>query len=576
MRDRPIAGRQPEESVAVAALGRTIASIARSRFDLDEVLQAVVEEAAQICDADSANIAVRDGDTYRMRAFTGFSPEFQELVRGVAYTPDRESVVGRALLEARVVHIEDVLADSELSPGTVQDAVRRAGGFRTDLGVPIRYDGELIGVIAAARNEVRPFSDLELELVQQFADQAAVAINLARLLAETHDALERETAVGHVLRSISRSAFDLNAVLQTVLDSVVRLTRADQGNILREDGGVFRARAFSHDVPQEFRDIISAIAFRPERGSAMGRALLERQAVQIVDVLADPEYDLAEAQRVVGFRTILGAPLLRDGEPIGVLSVWRRDVRPFTSTELTLLATFADQAVLAIENARLFETIERQRVELARYAPQAAELLSSAEGEKLLAGHRREITALFADMRGFTAFAEKADPEEVLGVLRQYHTAVGELAVANGGTVEHFAGDGLMVFFNDPTPIHDHQLAAVRTACAMRDQFGALSVAWRKRGYELGLGIGVAAGYATVGRIGFEGRYDYGAVGTSVILASRLSSAARAGQILVSQRVMAAVEDLVEADAVPDLELKGFSSLTTAYAVRACLDRSAT
>lgn len=505
-----------------------------------------------------------------MRAFTGFSPEFEELVRSVVYTPDRESVVGRALLEARVVHIEDVLADQALSTGTVQAAVRHSGGIRTDLGVPIRSDGQLIGVIAAARNEVRPFSDREIDLVQHFADQAAVAINLARLLAETHDALERETAVGLVLRSISRSTFDLDAVLQTVLDAAVRLSRADQGSIVRDSGGVFQARAFSHDVPQEFRDIISAISFTPERGSAMGRALLERQVVQIADALADPEYELAEAQRAVGFRTILGAPLLRDGEPIGVLAVWRREVRPFTSTELTLLTTFADQAVLAIENARLFETIERQRTELARYAPQAAVLLSTAEGEQLLAGHRREITALFADIRGFTAFAEKADPEEVLGVLRQYHTAVGELAVANGGTVEHFAGDGLMVFFNDPTPIDDHQLAAVMTACAMRDQFATLSAAWRKRGYELGLGIGIAAGYATVGRIGFEGRYDYGAVGTSVILASRLSSAAKASQILISQRVMAMVEDRVDADVVPDLELKGFSSSITAYAVQVC------
>jgi class 3 adenylate cyclase len=388
-----------DEAAALAALGRTIASIARSRFDLDEVLQTVIEEAARLCDADSGDIAVREGDTYRMRAFTGFSPEFEALARDLRFSPDRESVVGRTLLEGRVVHIEDVHADPELSRGTVQDAVRHAGAIRTDLGVPIRFEGEIIGVIAAARNQVRPFSASELDLVQHFADQAAVAISLARLLG----------------------------------------------------------------------------------------------------------------------------------------------------------------------------TIERQRTELARYAPQAAELLSSAEGEGLLAGHRREITALFADMRGFTSFAEKADPEEVLGVLREYHSTVGELAVANGGTVEHFAGDGLMVFFNDPAPIANHQFAAVANACAMRDRFATLSAAWRKRGYELGLGIGIATGYATIGRIGFEGRYDYGAVGTSVILASRLSSAAKAGQILISQRVMAAVENQVEADIVPSLDLKGFSSATTAYAVRSCL-----
>lgn len=379
---------------AVAAFGRVLAAIARSDFNLRKVLQSVVEEAAVLCQADAANIAVRRGSVYRMSAFTGFTPKFEELVAELEYEPGGGSVVARALRDARVVQIEDVLVDPEF----VMSEVQRAGGFRTDLGVPIRFDDQVIGVIAAARTEVRPFSDREVGLVEHFADQAAIAIRLAEL----------------------------------------------------------------------------------------------------------------------------------------------------------------------------FETIDRQVTELARYAPQAAALLSSVEGEILLAGHRREITALFADLRGFTAFAERADPEEVLGVLRQYHATVGELAVRDGGTVEHFAGDGLMVFYNDPTPIEDHQLAAVRTACEMRDRFAELSATWRKRGYELGLGIGVATGYATVGRIGFEGRYDYGAIGTSVILASRLSSAAAGGQVLISQRVMAAVDEWVDAEPVPDLSLKGFSTPITAHSVLRC------
>jgi class 3 adenylate cyclase len=193
-------------------------------------------------------------------------------------------------------------------------------------------------------------------------------------------------------------------------------------------------------------------------------------------------------------------------------------------------------------------------------SPDVAASLLEDPGRAALGGQIVQVTALFADLRGFTAFAEKADPEEVLGVLRDYHATVGVLAVANQGTLEHFAGDGLMVFFNDPAPVPDHQLAAVRTACAMRDRFARLAAAWRKRGYDLGLGIGIATGYATVGRIGIEGRYDYGAVGTSVILASRLSSAARAGEILISQRVMAAVEEAVDPEETRELELKGFSS----------------
>jgi class 3 adenylate cyclase len=549
---------------ALAAVGRVLAAVTGSGFELQPILDRIAAEAADLCHADVAFVFLREGDLFHFVAASGGRPGHWDYERSHPDPINRESIVGRVALAGEPVQIEDVPADPEYRAGAYTQ-----GGHRTLLGVPIKTDDELIGAFGLGRVAVSPFSDAEIGLVSLFADQAAIAIRLARLLTETHEALERQTAVGEVLQTISRSTFELDSVLQAVLDNAVRLSHADQGNITREMGGEFRARVFSADVPKEFRDLMTGFVPVPGRGSAMGRAMLERAPIQIVDVLADPEYELAEAQRIAGFRTILGVPMFRDGEPIGVLSVWRRHVQEFSSSEISLLKTFADQAVLAIENVRLFETIDRQRTELARYAPQVAELLSSAEGEQLLAGHRREITALFADLRGFTAFAERAEPEEVFSVLRQYHTAVGELAVANGGTVEHFAGDGLMVFFNDPQIVPDHQLAAVRTACEMRERFGVLSAAWRKRGYELGLGIGIAAGFATLGRIGFEGRYDYAAIGNSVILASRLSGAAEANQILVSQRVFASIEEAVDAEPVAGLKLKGFTDATTAYAVAA-------
>ena len=555
------------EREALAAVGRVMGAVAGARFELQPILDRIAAEASALCSADAAFVFLLAGDLFHFAAASGGRPHHWEWERSHPQPIDRTSIVGRVALTGDAVQIDDLAADHEYQAGAYN-----VGGFRTLLGVPIRTDGELIGAFGLGRNKVRPFADAEIELMGLFADQAAIAMRVARLLADTHEALERETAIGQVLQSISRSTFELDAVLQAVLDSAVRLSHAAQGNILREVGGRFRASAFSLDVAAGVRELISNRQVGPERGSAMGRALLERAPVQIIDVLADPEYELAEVQRLAGFRTILGVPLLRDGEPIGVLSVWRKHVEEFTTSEISLLTTFADQAVLAIENVRLFETIDRQRTELARYAPQVAELLSSADGEQLLSGHRREITALFADLRGFTAFAEQAEPEEVFSVLRQYHTAVGELAVANGGTVEHFAGDGLMVFFNDPQLVPDHQLAAVRTACEMRERFSVLSTAWRKRGYELGLGIGIAAGFATLGRIGFEGRYDYAAIGNSVILASRLSGAAQANQILISQRVFASIEELVEAEAVPDLDLKGFSHAMTAYAVESVRD----
>jgi len=208
----------------------------------------------------------------------------------------------------------------------------------------------------------------------------------------------------------------------------------------------------------------------------------------------------------------------------------------------------------------LTATIERQREELSRFlSPQVAALVSSPQGEQLLAGHRRQITAVFCDLRGFTAFAETADPEELFAVLRDYHEAMGALIVEHGGTLEHFAGDGIMIFFNDPVLQPDHVERAVRMAVAMRARFADLAVRWRKLGYELAFGVGIAVGYATIGRIGFDGRFDYGAIGNAVILASRLSSEAMGGQILLSQRAFAAVEDVVEADSVGELALKGFS-----------------
>jgi class 3 adenylate cyclase len=229
-------------------------------------------------------------------------------------------------------------------------------------------------------------------------------------------------------------------------------------------------------------------------------------------------------------------------------------------------ASLADKRLRDVElenaaaQAALLETIERQKEELSRFlSPQVAALVSSAEGQQMLAGHRREATAVFCDLRGFTAFSDSAEPEEVLGLLREYHKQMGEIIVEHGGTLEHFAGDGMMVFFNDPVLQEDHVARAVRMAVAMRARFATLAARWAKLGFELGFGVGIATGYATLGRIGFEGRYDYGMVGAAVIVASRLSSKAEAGQILLNPRAHAAVEELVVAEDVGALELKGFA-----------------
>ena len=550
------------EREALAAVGRILAEVSGAGFELQPVLDGIVSEAAALCDADIGFAFLLEGGTFRTVAGVGATPEHWDYQFSHPFPISRETVGGRVALADGVVHIADVLADDEYHWGG-----QALGGYRTLLGVPMHAEGALIGAFGLGRTRVLPFTGDQIRLVSLFADQAGIAIRLARLLGETKEALERETAVGSVLQSISRSSFNLNEVLQTVIDSAVRLSHADEGNIVREENGHYRMAAYTEGVPAEFRAIIDQLTFQPERGTITGRVLMERGPVQIVDILADAEYLHPEAQQASGFRSVLAVPLLRERIPIGVLIVWRLEVQPFTDAEIGLLQTFADQASIAIANARLFETVERQRTELARFAPQVAGLLTSAEGEQLLAGHRREISAMFCDLRGFTAFAETAEPEELLSVLRSYHAAVGELSVAEGGTVEHFAGDGLMVFFNDPAAIVDHQLAAVRTACAVRDRFTELAAAWRKRGYELGMGIGIASGYATLGRIGFEGRYDYGAMGIVVNLAARLSDVAEGGQILISQRHYAAVEEAVEAVERPPVTLKGFGRPIPVWAV---------
>ena len=235
----------------------------------------------------------------------------------------------------------------------------------------------------------------------------------------------------------------------------------------------------------------------------------------------------------------------------------------------------AQAAELAEWNRSLETRVQQQLRELERLSrlrrflpPQLAELIiSSGDEESLLKSHRREIAVVFCDLRGSTAFAEVAEPEELMMTLQEYHNAMGSLIHQFEGTLEHFAGDGLMIFFNDPLPCPEPATRAVRMAVSMRQQMNELTTAWGKRGHQLGFGIGIALGYATLGRIGFEGRYDYGAIGSVVNLASRLCGEARDGQILIGSRAFAAVEASVEAEHIGDLTLKGFHKPVTTFNV---------
>jgi class 3 adenylate cyclase len=229
-------------------------------------------------------------------------------------------------------------------------------------------------------------------------------------------------------------------------------------------------------------------------------------------------------------------------------------------------------AELSEWNRTLEHRVQQQVTQLERlgrlkrfFSPQLAELIVAGNAEDPLKSHRREVTVVFLDLRGFTAFAESAEPEEVMAVLREYHAEMGRQILAHEGTLERFTGDGLMIFFNDPVPVPNAGERAVRMALAMRDRVGELTVRWRKLGYDLDCGMSLAQGYATIGAIGFEGRWDYGAIGTVTNLAARLCGEAKPGQILIPRRFLGTVEDLVEAEPVGELSLKGFHRPITAY-----------
>jgi class 3 adenylate cyclase len=292
------------------------------------------------------------------------------------------------------------------------------------------------------------------------------------------------------------------------------------------------------------------------------------------DAAEDPSYTWKEGREIGGFRSFLGVPIRKEAQLIGQVGLARMEVRPFSDDEIELVETFADQAAIVIDNGRLLGTISRQREELARYLPSTvAELVSSPEGEHLLAGHRREVSAVFCDLRGFTAFAESAEPEEVLDVLREYHREMGEVIVSHHATLEHFAGDGMMIFLNDPEPVPDHPAQAALMAFEMRNRFARLAEGWRRRGFDLGIGIGISIGYATLGRIGFEGHYGYAVVGSVANLAARLCAIAAPGQIVLSERMLGRVEHIATVESLGSLELKGFRRPVDAYTLTDLVER---
>jgi class 3 adenylate cyclase/HAMP domain-containing protein len=462
------------------------------------------------------------------------------------------------------------------------------------------------------RIEVKTADELE-ELADRFN-------SMAGQLQETYSGLEtkveertrdlaRSVNELKVLEEVGRavsSSLDLNAVLPTVAARALEITHADAVLI------------YGYDAAKSQFNLVEAIgigratdghhlAIDREDGSTLGEAATTGEPIAIPDLAVAQDHVLRDLAVAAGFQSVLVVPLVDQKGVLGSLVVMRKNTGEFSPNLIGLMRTFAHQSVLAMRNARLFtevdqkgrelasahstvkeqadklqeqthqlldwnksleERVEKQLGEIERIrrlerflAPQVAQLIASSEDghASLLASHRREITVVFCDLRGFTAFTEATEPEEAMNVLREYHTALGELIFRYEGTLDRYAGDGVLVLFNAPIQFDDHTKRAVKMAVEMRDAIGDLTEKWRSRGHSLGFGVGIALGYATLGQIGFEQRLEYAAIGSVTNLASRLCDEAKAGQIVVSQRVYGMVQQWTDAKPIEPLTLKGFA-----------------
>jgi len=580
--DTPDAARQAQAHLE--ALRAILDVMSTSRDDEAPVFRAVLERAEQLCHAEGSGLQLLNpAGTHLVIAAIGGKDWDGSFPVDTAFAMDEPAAMCVAVREARVVHIEDMRQTEEYRQG--QPKRRKfvdEDGVLAHLCVPLLRDGRAIGNITLSRKVARPFSQAEIALVEAFAAQAVIAIDNVRQFRAVQSRLEREEAAREVLGVISRSRDDERPVFDAILENASRLCKAPLAFLPMANA------ARTHVTVPAFRgvkpDFVDALKEfnEPMDGSGLVavRAVAEARIIHSADLVNDPEFPASgrwrtELVETEGARSVLLVPLMQGGVAIGAIMLYRREIAPFSDDDIQLVSTFAEQAVIAIENVRQFRALEALNAELGsrveqqvgeiermgrlkRFLPAAvADTVVSQGSETLLKSHRALLGVLFCDIRGFTAFCETAEPEETIEVLQSYHEEMGKLIAEHGAGVDTRAGDGIMVLFNDPLPCDDPAGAALRLGLAMRARMAELSTRWRRHGHRLGFGVGISLGYATVGMVGSAGRYDYTASGTAVNLAARLCDQAKDGEILLSPRAYTAVEDGFDAEPIGEVSLKG-------------------
>ena len=407
-----------QQQTATADVLRVISS---SPGELEPVFEAVLANAVQLCDAKFGNLYVRDGDALRIAAMHGAPPEYvEQRRRNPLLRPRPETMLGQAMATRQPVQIADIRDEAdyaETMEGATGAKLASLAGARTVLSVPILREGEPIGAIIIFRREISPFTEQQVALVTSFASQAVIAIENTRLLNELRESLQQQTATADVLKVISRSTFDLQTVLDTLVQSAARLCEADMAAIVRLKGSVYQ-HAASFGLPPDFHQLMTKMRFAPGQGTITGRTALTGNVVHVTDVLDDPNFELVEAMRRIGARTELGVPLLREGIPIGVIVLIRRTVRRFTDRQIELATTFADQAVIAIENVRLFEEIQDKNRQLELASENKSQFVSSVSHEL-----RTPLNAIIGLTEMMVTNAARFGTEKALEPLKRVNAA---------------------------------------------------------------------------------------------------------------------------------------------------------